>query len=150
MKKIMLSFVAILFVATFVFSFGEGKSADASTERYVGSTWKYRIDNASAAKAKHVHFYKKVNGGWVHQLCAYGNGDLCDANKNKLAGFSSLPSKVKKAAIADKSTGMSNLCACSGGGFGGGGADRPFIMAPVFALVSLFDSDIFLKELMIS
>ena len=122
-KKIIF-IVMLLALVNMVYSLG-AVDVEASTERYVGSTWKYRIDNASSAKAKHVHFYKKKNGSWDHQLCVYSNGSICDANRNKLPGFSSLPSKVKKAAKADKSTGMKNLCAC-GGRFDGGGSGRNF------------------------
>ena len=128
MKKLFICIVSFLFIYSLMLS--NINNVEASSEKFVGSTWKYRIDSASSAKAKHVHFYKKVNGAWSHQLCSYSNGDVCDKSKNKISGFAALPTKVKKAAIADKSTGMGKLCAC---GFDGGGAGRGFIVKPLFA-----------------
>lgn len=123
--------VAILFVWMTLY-IETNNTAEAANYVTIAKLYEYRIDTADSGKDyNHVHIYEKERGKRKEMICLkIGNQNhVCDKGRNPYKSFDELPSKLRKALLADPKLKFGRTCAC-GGDFGGGGADRPFFAKP--------------------
>lgn len=130
MKKITKIFLVLSLLFVLSLNNNTHKVEAYETYKTIAKSYEYRIDTADTGKNySHVHIYLKKGKNNRSELICLKIGDknhVCDKSKNPKKSFSELPTKLQAALLAEPKFKFSSNCACGDGGFGGGGAGRPF------------------------